>query len=283
MIKISTPTHKRSAWIVWAVTGSFFVHGALFWGGTRYANHKEKNSYEVSRIEFTAPPISEPEPEPKTAQQTEPESELAPEPEPVPKPEPVAAQPQPPKAKPKSRPPKPNTSKTPPPQAEPPKPVFGATAGSVGNGDSSVAIRVGNTLETVMEKKAPPKKVAPLAPVVDKSLPVSVKAQEKAPVKKVLKPVPVYNLSKAPKFKTRVAPVYPQEARKAEVEGVVQLEVLIDTEGRVRHVKVLKTPGAGLEKAAVAALSKSRFDPGMVNGKPVPVKIKIPYRFILDS
>ncbi|MBN2524955.1 MAG: energy transducer TonB [Deltaproteobacteria bacterium] len=260
MIKITPQPKKRASWVVWAVAGSILVHGGLFVAGTEYAEHKDKPHYEASRIEFTAPP-----------------PEATPEPEPEPREEPP---PPPPEEKPvpKRRPPKPNTQKAPPPPAEePPKPVFGATADSVGQGDSGVAIRVGNTLETTMEKKAPPKKVQPLAPVKDTTVPVAPKVKEE------IKPVPVYNLSQAPKFETRIEPVYPVEARQAEVEGVVQLEVLIDTEGRVRHVKVLKTPGAGLEKAAVAALSKSRFAPGMVNGKPVPVKIKIPYRFILDS
>ena len=258
MIKITTTPTKRSVWIIWALAGSFLVHGALFFAGTEYAIHKDKPTYESSRIEFTAPPPEEAVPE------TEPEPIEAPLPPPEPKPKP--------------RMPKPNTHKAPPPPpAAPPKPIFGATADSVGAGDSGVAIRVGNTLETAMEKQAPPKKIEPLAPVPD------TPPAPKPIVKEELKPVPVYSLSQAPKFKTRIEPVYPQQARKDEVEGVVQLEVLIDTKGNVRHVKVLKTPGGGLEKAAVAALSKSSFDPGMVNGKPVPVKIKIPYRFILDS
>lgn len=261
MIKITTPPKKRAGWVIWAVTGSFLVHGGLFVAGTEYVEHKDKTHYETSRIEFTAPPPPE----------------AAPEPEPEPEPAPVEEPPPVEKPIPKHRPPRPNTQKAAPPDREPPKPVFGATADSVGSGDSGIAIRIGNTLETTMEKKAPPKKVLPLAPVEDKTAPVAPKTKEE------IKPVPVYNLSKAPSFETRVEPVYPLEARKAEVEGVVQLEVLIDASGRVRHIKVLKTPGGGLEKAAAAALAKSRFAPGMVNGKPVPVKIKIPYRFILDS
>ena len=98
-----------------------------------------------------------------------------------------------------------------------------------------------------------------------------------------MKPVPVYELSKAPTFKSKVEPKYPDQARRAGIEGTVQLEILIDEHGRVRKVKVLKSPGHGLERAAIAAVSKSKFHPGVINGKAVPVKIKIPYRFVLDA
>jgi periplasmic protein TonB len=260
MIRITQPQKKKGSWIIWAVAGSFLIHVGLFYAGTEYTLHKEKTHYETSRIEFTAPP-------PPKAVATEPETE--------PLPEPIKEPPK--EAKKKSRAPKPNVQEPPPPPKEAPKPVFGATADSVGNSQSGVSIRVGNTLESEMDKAAPPGKVTPLAaPPADPATPV------RKPEPKV-KPVPVYNLSTAPKFKTRVEPVYPAAARKAEVEGVVQLEVLIDRDGRVKDIKVLKTPGAGLDEAAVAALNKSRFEPGMMNGKPVPVKIKIPYRFILDS
>ena len=101
--------------------------------------------------------------------------------------------------------------------------------------------------------------------------------------KKRVKPVPVYELSTAPSFKKKVEPKYPEEARRAGVEGTVQLEVLIDEEGKVRKIRVLKTPGFGLDRAAITAASESRFHPGVIGGKAVPVKIKIPYRFVLDS
>ena len=95
--------------------------------------------------------------------------------------------------------------------------------------------------------------------------------------------MPVFELTKAPSFRKKIEPKYPEEARRKEIEGVVQLEVFIDARGKVRKVRVLKTPGHGLDRAAIAALSKSSFNPGMMGKKAVPVKITIPYRFVLDS
>lgn len=263
MIKFTPPPKAKTSWILWAVIGSCLLHGFLFAAGNQYAEQKEHTKYNTSRIEFTATPTN---PEPTPA----PEPELAPKPEPESDPKPERS--------PVERSPKSNTHKEVPSQKDPPVPIFGATEDSVGKADSSVTIRVGNTLDKNMEKSAPTQIVAPLVPTTKKSVPPPPIKQE-APIK----PVPIYNLTKAPAFKNKIAPNYPNVARQAELEGVVQLEVLIDATGRVRHIKVLQTPGGGLEKAAISALTKSRFKPGMVGNKPVPVKIKIPYRFILDS
>ncbi|MBN2343080.1 MAG: energy transducer TonB [Deltaproteobacteria bacterium] len=257
MIHIPPSPKSSSVWILWAVFGSFALHGVLFAAGTQYADGKEPQHYESGKIEFTAaPPPPEPEPEPALTEAEPPK----PEEQPLPK-----------------RAPKPNSKKSAPSPQTPPKPVFGATADSVGNANSGVAIRIGNTLEAEMTNEAPPKKVQPLAePEVTNSA-AQVTAKER------IAPVPVYQLSKAPTFKSKAEPSYPESAREAELEGVVVLEVLIDKNGRVVQVKVLKTPGGGLEGAAISAVRRSLFEPGIAGGKAVPVKIKIPYRFVLDS
>ena len=107
--------------------------------------------------------------------------------------------------------------------------------------------------------------------------------QEESQPKKKISPIPVYELTQAPTFKNKVEPKYPESAKSEGIQGTVQLEVLIDEKGRVRKVRVLKSPGHDLDKAAIAALSKSTFNPGYMGGKAVPVKIKIPYRFVLDG
>jgi protein TonB len=80
-----------------------------------------------------------------------------------------------------------------------------------------------------------------------------------------------------------VEPVYPEEARRAGIEGTVQLEIWLDERGRVRKIRVLRSPGHGLDRAAVKAAARAVFRPGEIDGKPVPVKITIPYRFVLDD
>lgn len=66
-------------------------------------------------------------------------------------------------------------------------------------------------------------------------------------------------------------PHYPEEARHARVQGVVILQTIIDKDGNVTNVKVLKGLPSGLTEAAVDAVSSWRFKPATLEGKPVAV------------
>ncbi len=66
-------------------------------------------------------------------------------------------------------------------------------------------------------------------------------------------------------------PHYPEEARHARVQGVVILQTIINTDGNVTNVKVLKSLPSGLTEAAVDAVSSWRFKPATLEGKPVAV------------
>jgi len=78
-----------------------------------------------------------------------------------------------------------------------------------------------------------------------------------------------------------VAPVYPPVARSARVEGTVILEALIDVDGRVRDVRVLRSQPL-LDAAAVEAVRQWRFTPTRLNGEPVPVVMTVTVRFELQ-
>ena len=75
----------------------------------------------------------------------------------------------------------------------------------------------------------------------------------------------------APKRVFSPDPHYPEEARHARVQGVVILQTIIDRTGKVTNVKVLKGLPSGLTEAAVDAVSKWRFEPATLEGKPVAV------------
>ena len=77
-----------------------------------------------------------------------------------------------------------------------------------------------------------------------------------------------------------VPPVYPQIAIAARKEGVVILEALIDEEGRVEGVKVLRSEPL-LDAAAVQAVRRWRYTPTLLNGVPVPVLMTVTVRFSL--
>jgi TonB family protein len=72
-----------------------------------------------------------------------------------------------------------------------------------------------------------------------------------------------------------VLPEYPDLARRTGLEGVVWLEVLIDKDGTVRDVSVVKcnNKDMGFEDAAMAAAWKSIWKPAISNGLPIAVRV----------
>ena len=77
---------------------------------------------------------------------------------------------------------------------------------------------------------------------------------------------------------TRVEPAYPEFAREAQIQGKVILHVLVDKNGRVKNVKVIRGV-TGLNEAAVDAIKKWVFKPALSNNKPVAVWVEIPMDF----
>ena len=78
-----------------------------------------------------------------------------------------------------------------------------------------------------------------------------------------------------------VAPTYPQVARAARVEGVVILEAVIGTDGRVTSVQVLRSVPL-LNEAALSAVSQWVYTPSSLNGRPVPVVMTVTVQFRLQ-
>ena len=87
---------------------------------------------------------------------------------------------------------------------------------------------------------------------------------------------------KPPKLVKEVQPVYPKEAAKAGVEGVVIMEATTDTFGRIANVKVLRSIPL-LDQAAVDALKQWVYEPMIIDGKPMPVVFTVTMRFNLDD
>jgi protein TonB len=79
----------------------------------------------------------------------------------------------------------------------------------------------------------------------------------------------------------KVDPEYSEEARKAKYSGTVVLSVIVDTEGKAREIKVIRSLGMGLDDKAVEAVAKWKFRPGMKAGVAVNVRAQIEVNFRL--
>ncbi len=78
------------------------------------------------------------------------------------------------------------------------------------------------------------------------------------------------------------APIYPDAAKRARIQGVVVLEAVIETDGSVHDLKALRPLPLGLTEAAEDAVKKWRYQPATLEGKPVPVKYIVTVRFNLQ-
>mgnify|MGYP006284130359 CR=1 FL=1 len=65
---------------------------------------------------------------------------------------------------------------------------------------------------------------------------------------------------------------YPTKALKDKVEGRVVIQFIVDRNGKVRNPEIIKGVRRDLNKEALRAVSNSRFRPGQVDGKTVPVE-----------
>jgi TonB family protein len=75
-------------------------------------------------------------------------------------------------------------------------------------------------------------------------------------------------------------PVYPQEAQAADIDGVVVAEITVNEAGVVSDARVLKSNPV-LDDAALKAVREWRYDPTIVDGKAVPVKMTVTVNFSL--
>jgi TonB family protein len=76
-----------------------------------------------------------------------------------------------------------------------------------------------------------------------------------------------------------IDPEYSVQARAARLKGAVALTAVIDTEGHPRDLTVVTGLGMGLDEQALAAVLQWRFTPGMKDGRPVNVRVKLSVSF----
>jgi protein TonB len=92
-----------------------------------------------------------------------------------------------------------------------------------------------------------------------------------------------YELDQPPQPLVRVPPVYPYKAREQGIEGVVQVKILVNTDGTVGQVQILDARPQGIfEDAVIKSVPKWKFNPGRIEGKPVTAWVVTFVRFDFD-
>ncbi len=86
-----------------------------------------------------------------------------------------------------------------------------------------------------------------------------------------------------PRLIKKVRPVYPKEALKKKIEGVVILEATIDKKGLVATGRIIKSPDTLLADAAMAAVKQWVYEPYLKNGKAMSVIFTVTVTFSLKD
>ncbi len=79
----------------------------------------------------------------------------------------------------------------------------------------------------------------------------------------------------APRLLSTVSAPYPEGVPAKDMQGMAVLAMVIDANGIPAHIQILHSHGEAFDQAAIAAVHGSKFEPGKLNGKPVPVWIDV--------
>jgi periplasmic protein TonB len=82
-----------------------------------------------------------------------------------------------------------------------------------------------------------------------------------------------------PKAVFQPNPEYAESARKKKIQGEVELSMIVTAEGTVRDATVTKSLDKDLDKKALEAVAKWKFEPATKDGKPVAIYIAATVEF----
>ncbi|MEO0074831.1 MAG: TonB family protein [candidate division WOR-3 bacterium] len=155
---------------------------------------------------------------------------------------------------------------------------------------------------TTIAEELPPEleKIAEPPPVERPKLPVAAESPEeveattiektefqeivKKPAETDIPVVPYWVVEVKPQPINIPKPAYPDLARQAGIEGNVVVKALVDVDGSIIEVEILKSSGnSSLDQAALSAAREAKFSPAKQRDQFVRVWVSIPFKFSLTS
>jgi protein TonB len=77
---------------------------------------------------------------------------------------------------------------------------------------------------------------------------------------------------------------YPELALKTNIQGKVFVTFVVNSNGKISDVKVIRGIGGGCDEEAIRLIkSMPNWIPGKYNGKNVPVQMNLPVKFLFDE
>lgn len=85
----------------------------------------------------------------------------------------------------------------------------------------------------------------------------------------------------APQIIHSIQPEFTQEAREANLQGNVAIQLIVDAQGNPQNIRITRHLGMGLDEKAIEAARQYKFRPAIYQGHPVAVQIVIDVDFHL--
>jgi protein TonB len=86
-----------------------------------------------------------------------------------------------------------------------------------------------------------------------------------------------------PRVVSDVKPQYTPDAMRAKISGSILLEAVVQADGTVSDIHLVRSLDPGLDQAAISALQNWFFSPGLKDGEPVAVRITVQMTFVLGG
>ena len=133
---------------------------------------------------------------------------------------------------------------------------------------------------SLVSSEAPPELAAPSS-VVDTNLLAAPRSNEPAvPAGPAVAP-PMGGQLRQPRLIDSPRVSYPQAAQLHRVQGIVVIDALVDTNGKVESMSVVSGP-AELQEAAMRSVRNWKYQPAQLNGQPIAVHTRVSVNFQLQ-
>jgi protein TonB len=105
-----------------------------------------------------------------------------------------------------------------------------------------------------------------------------------APVLTIVEKMPIFPGGEEELYKyVASSVVYPTAAKESGITGTVIVTFIVEKDGSVTNVKILKGIGGGCDEEALRVVkAMPKWSPGKQDGKPVRVQFNLPIRFSLE-
>jgi TonB family protein len=98
---------------------------------------------------------------------------------------------------------------------------------------------------------------------------------------KVVSPASDYDTP--PKFVRGFAPFFPVAAAREGHLGFAELDFAIGSDGSTSDIRLVKATALDFARQAAIAVQKWKFTPAMKNGRPVGVRVRLPFTFVVPG